>query len=338
VAEESVVILVTGGCGYIGSKLIRDLATDEKLAGSTIRILDSMLRERYVAIMDLPSQGDYEFLEGDIRKEDDLDKAFRDVDTVVDLAGITNAPLSFERKELTFEVNVSGGRKVVDYAVKRGVERFIYSSTASVYGPTKGVVDETVQCKPISPYGESKLQAEKFCLDASRTSGMSSTVLRLGTVYGYSIGMRFDTVVDRFVYLACAGMPLTVWESAQQEKRPYLHLQDSCRVIIHALKQMGMKGQTYNVVGENATINRITNAIAKEVPDVEVIVTPTPNLNQVSYELDASRIAKLGFHPQHDLEGGVREIVDRFRGLLKKRRPISIGREPIPPLPELRDA
>ena len=337
-AEESVVILVTGGCGYIGSKLIRDLAMDEKLAGSTIRILDSMLRERYVAIMDLPAEGDYEFLEGDIRKEDDLKAAFRDVDTVVDLAGITNAPLSFERKELTVEVNVSGGRKVVDYAVKRGVERFIYSSTASVYGPTKGVVDETVQCKPISPYGESKLQAEKFCLDASRTSGMSSTVLRLGTVYGYSIGMRFDTVVDRFVYLACAGMPLTVWESAQQEKRPYLHLQDSCRVIIHALKQKGMKGQTYNVVGENATINRITNAIAKEVPDVEVIVTPTPNLNQVSYELDASRIAKLGFHPQHDLEGGVREIVDRFRGLLKKRRPISIGRDPIPPVPELRDA
>ncbi len=314
-AEESVVILVTGGCGYIGSKLIRDLAMDEKLAGSTIRILDSMLRERYVAIMDLPAEGDYEFLEGDIRKEDDLKAAFRD-----------------------FEINVSGGRKVVDYAVKRGVERFIYSSTASVYGPTKGVVDETVQCKPISPYGESKLQAEKFCLDASRTSGMSSTVLRLGTVFGYSIGMRFDTVVDRFVYLACAGMPLTVWESAQQEKRPYLHLQDSCRVIIHALKQKGMKGQTYNVVGENATINRITNAIAKEVPDVEVIVTPTPNLNQVSYELDASRIAKLGFHPQHDLEGGVREIVDRFRGLLKKRRPISIGRDPIPPVPELRDA
>jgi nucleoside-diphosphate-sugar epimerase len=92
------------------------------------------------------------------------------------------------------------------------------------------------------------------------------------------------------------------------------------------------------VVGENATINRITNAIAKEVPDVEVIVTPTPNLNQVSYELDASRIAKLGFHPQHDLEGGVREIVDRFRGLLKKRRLISIGRDHVSPVPELRDA
>src|SRR5712691_8763889 len=230
-------VLVTGGCGYIGSKLIRDLAFDEKLAGSTIRVLDNMLRERYVSLMDLPSQGRYEFMEGDIRKDEDLVKAFRDVDAVIDLAGITNAPISFERKELTFDVNVNGGRKVVERALKSGVERFVYSSTASVYGPTTGIVDETSPCRPISPYGESKLQGERFCLDASRTGGMNSTVLRLGTVYGYSVGMRFDTVVDRFVYLAWSGAPLTVWESAQQERRPYLHLQDSCKALIHALKR-----------------------------------------------------------------------------------------------------
>ena len=337
-SAAGLVILVTGGCGYIGSKLIRDMATDEKLRGSTIRILDNMLRERYVALMDLPSQGDYEFLEGDIRKEDDLKRAFRDVDIVVDLAGITNAPISFERKELTFEVNVAGGRKVVDHAINQDVEKFVYSSTASVYGPTSGLVNETSTCKPISPYGESKLQAERFCLDASKTSGMNSTVLRLGTVYGYSIGMRFDTVVDRFVYLACTGAPLTVWESAQREKRPYLHLQDSCRALIYTLKRSDMKGQTYNVVGENASINRITAAIAKEIPDVNIAVTPTPNLNQVSYELDASKIENLGFHPQHNLEEGVKEIVDKFRALLKKHpRPKPVKRT-VASIPELRDS
>jgi UDP-glucose 4-epimerase len=245
---------VTGGCGYIGSKLIRDLASDEKFAGDTIRILDNMVRERYVALMDLPPQGHYEFMEGDIRKDDDLVKVFRDVDAVIDLAGITNAPVSFERKDLTFDVNVNGGQKVVDFAVKTGVERFVYSSTASVYGPTKGVVDENSPCKPISPYGESKLRAEKACLDATAAGTIKSTVLRLGTVYGYSIGMRFDTVIDRFVYLACSGAPLTVWESAQREKRPYLHVQDSCDALIYTLKRSEMKGQTYNVVGENASI------------------------------------------------------------------------------------
>jgi len=138
--------------------------------------------------------------------------------------------------------------------------------------------------------------------------------------------MRFDTVVDRFVYLACSGAPLTVWESAQQERRPYLHLQDSCKALIHALKRHDMKSQTYNAVGENASIDRITAVIAKEIPDVNVVVTPTPNLNQVSYELDASKIARLGFHPDHTMEEGVKEMVGKFRGLLRKQQPVAVGR------------
>src|SRR6266704_2991974 len=313
------VVLVTGGCGYIGSKLIRDLASNRKFVGSTVRVIDNMMRERYIAIMDLPPDGRFEFIEGDIRKDDDLKRAFQDVDMVVDLAGITNAPLSFERKDLTFDVNVNGGRKVVDYALKASVKKLVYSSTASVYGPTTGVVNEKYPCKPISPYGESKLQGENACLNASEQNGLDATVLRLGTVFGYSIGMRFDTVVDRFTYLACIGMPLTVWESAQSEKRPYLHLQDSVDALTFALVQHGLKGEIYNVIGENASINRITATIGREVPDMHVIITPTPNLNQVSYELDGSKIERTGFKPRHTLEEGVRDIVERFRGLVRAR-------------------
>ena len=313
------VILITGGCGYIGSKLIRDLASDRKFAGSTIRVIDNMMRERYVAIMDLPPDGRFEFIEGDIRKDEDLKRAFQDVDMVVDLAGITNAPLSFERKDLTFDVNVNGGRKVVDYALKASVKKLVYSSTASVYGPTTGVVNETYPCKPISPYGESKLQGEKACLNASEQTGLNATVLRLGTVFGYSIGMRFDTVVDRFTYLACIGMPLTIWESAQNEKRPYLHISDAADALTFALTQPGMKGEIYNVIGENASLNRITMAIGKEVHDVRIVITPTPNLNQVSYELDGSKIERIGFRPRHTLDEGVREIVERFRAFSRVR-------------------
>ena len=330
------VILVTGGCGYIGSRLIRDLSTNGKFGGNPIRILDNMIRERYVAIMDLPSRGHFQFLEGDIRKDDDLEKAFEDVDMVVDLAGITNAPISFERKELTFEVNVNGGMKVVDQALKAGVEKFVYSSTASVYGPTTGLADEGYSCKPISPYGESKLQAERACLEASKQHGLDAVVLRLGTVYGYSIGMRFDTVVDRFSYLASVGMPLTVWESAQNEKRPYLHIADTSEALIFALSRPDMKGEIYNVIGENASINRITSVIGREVPDTRVIVTPTPNLNQVSYELDGSKIEKLGFKAKHSLEEGVKEIVDKFRAIIADRSAVPARRvvDVVSPMPE----
>lgn len=313
------VVLVTGGCGYIGSRLIRDLASAPGFEGETVRVLDNMMRERYVSLMDLPSQGRYEFIEGDIRKDEDLKRAFHDVDVVIDLAGVTNAPISFERKELTFDVNVTGGKKVVEHAVRSDVDRFVYSSTASVYGPTKGVVDENYPCKPISPYGETKLQAEKFSLDASRENGLNATVLRLGTVFGYSIGMRFDTVVDRFVYLACTEAPLTVWESARKERRPYLHISDSIGAILFALSRHDMNGEIYNVVGENASIDRITEAIKKEVRAVQVLITPSPNLNQVSYELASSKVERLGFHARHSLEEGVKEIVNRFRVLISDR-------------------
>lgn len=310
------VVLVTGGCGYIGSKLIRDLTSAPGFEGETVRVLDNMMRERYVSLMDLPGLRSYEFIEGDIRKDEDLKRAFRDVDVVIDLAGVTNAPISFERKELTFDVNVTGGRKVVEHAVRSEVDRFVYSSTASVYGPTKGVVDEQYPCKPISPYGETKLQAEKFCLDASNRNGLDATVLRLGTVFGYSIGMRFDTVVDRFVYLACSGAPLTVWESARKEKRPYLHISDSIGAVLFALGRHDMKGEIYNVVGENASIDRITEAIRKEVRNVQVLVTPSPNLNQVSYELTSAKVERLGFQAKHRLEEGVKEIANRFHTLI----------------------
>ncbi len=331
------VVLVTGGAGYIGSRLIRELAANEKFAGTTIRVIDNMLRERYVAIMDLPKEGRFEFLEGDVRKDDDLERAFRDVDMVVDLAGITNAPLSFERRELTFDVNVNGGKRVVEHAVKTEVEKLVYSSTASVYGPTTGVVDEKYHCKPISPYGESKLKAENTCLEASRQNGLDATVLRLGTVFGYSIGMRFDTVVDRFTYLACIGMPLTVWESAQNEKRPYLDISDTVDGLIFALTKKGMSGEIYNVVGENASMNRITSVIAREVPDTRVVITPTPNLNQVSYELDGSKIEKVGFKPRHTLDEGVRGIVDRFRTLLPNRTAKEVSNL-LTSMPALREA
>ena len=324
------VVLVTGGCGYIGSRLIRDLASAPGFEGETVRVLDNMMRERYVSLMDLPSHGSYEFIEGDIRKDEDLKQAFRDVDRVVDLAGVTNAPVSFERKQLTFDVNVTGGKKVVEHAIRSETDRFVYSSTASVYGPTKGVVDEQYACKPISPYGETKFEAEKCCINAAKETGLDATVLRLGTVFGYSIGMRFDTVVDRFVYLACTGAPLTVWESARKERRPYLHISDSIDAVLFTLGRSDMKGEIYNVVGENASIDRITDAIRKQIRNVRVLVTPAPNLNQVSYELSGSKVERLGFRPRHSLDEGVKEIGDRFLALSgDKTRDLSVSTMPI---------
>ncbi len=309
------VVLVTGGAGYLGSRLIRDLPRWKPFRGETIRILDTMLRERYVSLWALPKGTRYEFLEGDVRKPEDVAQAVRDADVVFSLSDITNAPLSFERKELTWDTNHKGTLNLFTHALDAGVKKFVYTSSCSLYGPTNGVVDETGECKPISPYGESKLAAETEMHTKAAESGFDWTSLRLGTVHGWTIGMRFDTIINRFTYLAAQGRPLTVYDSAWREKRPYVHVADVMAGYKIAATKAKTSGQILNVVGENANMETVIGAIKQVIPDVQVTTTKTPSLNQLSYEVACDRIKGLGFQPTVTIPEGVKEMLAKFAGI-----------------------
>src|SRR2546425_5418228 len=306
------VVLVTGGSGYLGSQLIRDLPKMAAFKGATIRILDNQLRERYVSLWNLPKSVRYEFLEGDIRNPADLKQALQDVETIFSLSDITNAPLSFDRKELTLDTNYKGVLNLFDKALGDGVRKFVYTSTCSVYGPTSGVVNEDAECKPASPYGESKLAAEREMYGRAAEAGFDWTAIRLGTVYGWAIGMRFDTIVNRFTYLAAQGRPLTVYDTAWREKRPYVSVTDAMQAYRIAATHAKAKGQVFNAVHENANMETIIGAIKQVYPHVQVTTTATPSLNQLSYEVDGSRFRGLGFRPKVGIAEGVRKLADKF--------------------------
>ena len=176
------VVLVTGGAGYLGSQLIRDLPKMPAFRGEAVRVLDTMLRERYASLWNLPKDVRYEFLEGDVRNADDVARALADVDAVFSLSDITNAPISFERKELTWDTNHSGVLNLFTQALDAGVRKFVYTSTCSVYGPTPGAVTEDAECKPASPYGESKLAAEREMHTRATGLGFDWTGVRFGTI------------------------------------------------------------------------------------------------------------------------------------------------------------
>jgi nucleoside-diphosphate-sugar epimerase len=309
------IVLVTGGTGYLGSQLIRDLPKAAAFKGATIRVLDNLLRERYVSLWDLPTGMRYEFLEGDIRDDSALSHALQDVEVVFSLSDITNAPLSFERKELTWDTNHKGVLNLFDRAVRAGVRKFVYTSTCSVYGPTAGVVNEDADCAPASPYGESKLAAEREMRRRAEDLGFDWTALRLGTVYGWSIGMRFDTIINRFTYLAAQGRPLTVYDTAWKERRPYVSVRDAMQAYRIAAAEPRAKGNVFNVVHENANMETIIGAIRTVYPKVPVATTKTPSLNQLSYEVDGRRFRALGFEPKVGIVEGVRDLARKFRGL-----------------------
>lgn len=303
-------ILVTGGSGYIGSQLIRDLS--KEFPGETIRILDSMMREKYVSLWNL--EGKFEFIEGDVRNKETLKKAFEDVNTVFDLVGITNAPISFERKDLTMDVNVNGVKQVLENVLKNDA-KYVYSSTASVYGDTNGeIVDEEVECHPQSPYGESKLLAEAEIKKIAEENGLKPKILRMSTVHGWSPGIRFDIAANKFAYFACVGMPMTVWSSAVNELRPYVHVRDSSKAYIHALKK-DLNG-TFNVVSQNVRMGDLIEIVKKNVPTARFTITEASK-SQSSYALTGEKFNKTGFKATIPMDTGIKEICEKFSGFLK---------------------
>lgn len=306
--------LVTGGLGYIGSRLIRELPDHPRFSQDTIRILDNFRQPRFHSLWDLPSYADYEFVEADIRDEEAVREAMEGVDTVFHLAAITNAPETFDIPEKTWDVNYEGALNVYEAARDAGVEEFVNAVTCSVYGTTEEKIEEDFDCDPESPYGEAKLEAEQEMF--RRDDGeMGLTGLRLGTVYGWSTGMRFDTVVDKFALLAATGQPLTVYEGAENQKRPYLHVQDAVRSMVFAAEELG-DGEAYNVVGQNGRLQDVVDAIVKHFPEVEVGYTEAKELNQLSYIVSDEKIRSEGFETCYTLDQGVEELADKFRAFV----------------------
>lgn len=307
-------VLVTGGLGYLGSRLIRELPDHPAFVGEEIRILDNLRQPRVHSLWDLPSYADYDFVEGDVRDEDAVREAVAGVDTVFHLAAITNAPETFDIPETTWDVNCDGALTVFEAAREADVDSFVNAVTCSVYGTTEEEIDEGFECEPESPYGEAKLEAERQMFD--RYDGeMDLTGLRLGTVYGWSTGMRYDTVVDKFAYLAATGQPLTVYEGAEDQKRPYLHVQDSVRSMMFAARNLG-DGEAYNVVGQNAALRDVVDAIERHFPEVDIGYTEAEQLNQLSYVVSDRKIRDEGFEARYTLDQGVRELSDKFRALV----------------------
>jgi len=194
----------------------------------------------------------------------------------------------------------------------------IFLSTTSVYGTQAEVVDEACtadELKPQSPYAESKLRAEQMLNVLGRDEGLRFIACRFGTIFGTSIGMRFHTAVNKFIWQACMGIPLTVWSSALDQKRPYLDLEDAVNALRFIIDRDLFDGGTYNVLTANATVREIVSAIQEFVPDVAVSLVDARIMNQLSYTVSCDKFTALGFHFSGNLRQRVSESVALLKGV-----------------------
>jgi nucleoside-diphosphate-sugar epimerase len=306
-------LVITGALGHIGSRLIRDLRPGEF---DEVLLVDNLSTQRYFSLFDLPAGVPYSFVEADIL-DAELGDLLRGTSAVIHLAAIANPAESFEIQNQVEQVNYQGAVRIARGCVSAGAKLF-FLSTTSVYGTEQDTVDEDCgpeNLRPQSPYATSKLKAEQELHSLGESSGLRYVIFRFGTIYGTSPGMRFHTAVNKFVWQACLGRPITVWRTALHQKRPYLDLGDAVRALRFALGEPGLENRTYNVVTDNVTVNDIIETIREFVPGLRTEFVDSKVMNQLSYTVLAEKLRSLGFSAKGSLRNGVRETVSLLRGV-----------------------
>ncbi|EMA70378.1 NAD-dependent epimerase/dehydratase family protein [Halorubrum kocurii] len=308
-------VLITGGCGYIGSALLPKLLEDETV--DSVTVLDNLAASTPRNLMGLGvgTPDHVTFQRGDVREYGDVEKAMGDTDTVIHLAAITGADSTHERRAETFDVNYEGTENVVRAAGKLDVGNVVFASSCNLYGRASSTdIDETTEPDPLNPYAEAKYEAETLIRDTQTKYGFDATALRMSTNYGYSPGVRFNLVVNYFVFRALTNRPLTIYGDGSNW-RPFIHVQDAARAYKHAALHPGSWPQDIYNVGannQNYQVETIAEIIQDELNhDLEITYLRDEHPGP-SYHVNFDRLAETEFSTEYTLREGVRELADQF--------------------------
>jgi nucleoside-diphosphate-sugar epimerase len=302
-------ILVTGGAGYIGSVLVRILLD----RGYTVRVIDS-LKFGGDALYDVSQHPNFEFIKGDIRKDEDIDKALEGIDGIAHLAAIVGDPACSKFSDEAKEVNWNGSVSVFEKAEKAGVKRFVFASTCSNYGKMadpSSYVDESSELRPVSLYAELKVKFENYLLNDRKDAKICATALRFSTVYGFSPRIRFDLTVNEFTRNVCLTGQQEIW--GPQFSRPYCHVDDLARAVVLVLEasEEKVKANVFNVgdTKENYSKRMLMEEIQKQIPEAEAIYVEKSE-DPRDYRVNCDKIkSELGFAITKKVPDGIREIV-----------------------------
>lgn len=309
-------LVITGALGHIGSALIQSIQPDE--CGEVV-LIDNLWKPHRSQDIGPPAAVRCTLIEADVATAD-LDDLFEGGPVVVHLAGVTNADVHPSTEARVEQLNYEGARRVAD-ACARLECRLIVPSSTSVYGHAAGEVDEAWPIADLGPnlYAATKYRIEQM-LRAPALSGLRYGVVRFGTVYGDSPGARFDTAVNKFCRQATLGQPLTVWRTAMDQMRPYLHIDDAVGALRFILERDLFNRDVYNVVSQNVSVRNVVDRIREFIPDARVDLVDSPIMNAASFSVSALRFQQLGFEFHGDLRAGIRSVLGSLRHLRHQGR------------------
>ncbi len=288
-------ILVTGGCGYVGSVLVPSLLDN----GHEIISVDTQWFGNY-----LPIHPNLKNIKADIREIENI--PIEGVEAVIHLANIANDPAVELNPTLSWEVNVLASQQLIDKCVRHNVKKFIFASSGSVYGIKKEErVTEDLPLIPISVYNKTKMIAERVFL--SYRDHINIFCIRPATVCGISPRMRLDVSVNMLTYQALKNKKITVFGGSQT--RPNIHIMDLINIYKLFINNNNLKSGCYNAGFENISILQIAELVKKHIPS-EIVVTESNDPR--SYRQDSSKLMGTGFSPQYCIEDAIEEIKNKF--------------------------
>jgi nucleoside-diphosphate-sugar epimerase len=317
-------VLVTGGAGYLGSRLVAHLIG----RGHQVVVFDRLFYggEGLLPLIDHPR---FRLIPGDVRDRQALRAAMSGCRAVVHLAAIVGEPACALDEALTRAVNRDAGIAALECAEAEGVDRFITISTCSNYGVVSAdeLATEDSPLHPLSLYARTKTDLEQATL--ARRGPLAATVLRLGTICGLSVRMRFDLLISEVARAAVLGETIEIFKP--QAWRPFLHVADAAAAVGLCLAADAgrVAGQVFNVVGENCRKHDLVDLVRHHFPEARIVITDKAPDNR-DYRVSGERYrAALGFEPGPTVADAFREVAQAVAlGLF--RQPLWPGYSAIP--------
>jgi UDP-glucose 4-epimerase len=312
--------LVTGGAGFIGGHIAEHLVRD----GHDVVVLDNLdpfydtrIKNHNIETGREASESDdgtYRFVEGDVRNESLVTDLVAEADVVYHQGGVAGVRRSVEVPREYDEVNVDGTLNVLEAARETELERIVYASSSSVYGkPVDLPYDELDPTTPVSPYGVSKLAAERYCAAYHEVYGLPTVALRYFTVYGPR--MRPNMAISNFVSRCLNGDPPVIYGDGTQT-RDFTYIDDVIDANLALLETDAADGEAVNIgSSDNIAIKTLAEEVRDQLaPDLELVYDDRNDADAEHTHADVSKAHRLlDYEPEHTIREGVAKYIDWYR-------------------------
>lgn len=302
-------VLITGGAGYIGTELVAHLVANPEV--EKVIIYDNLSRLNYNLFLGLRlrNHAKLSFTKGELLDSRALRKVLRDIDVVYHLAAKVTTPFANTDAHVYEQINHWGTAELVYAIEESNVKRVIFTSSTGVYGSSVEAVDELAIPEPQSLYATSKLRGEEHIRRLSNKIG--TYIMRCGNVYGYNKSMRFDAVINRFVFEANFSKMVTIQGDGKQS-RAFIHVELVAKALANLIHS-DLPSGTYNLVDRNIKIIDLLDVLKELIPGLEFIfINQHLRLHELHVKPNPMVNDALGISHSRPLKDELEEFIAKF--------------------------